>query len=74
MSANIGFSNPLFWPLTLIFAGVLIMMMNLNIIPSTAWALWPVGLVVVGLVGLAGSVPAGTTTRRASKPAKKKRK
>ena len=74
MSANFGFNNPLFWPLTLIFVGVAIMMMNLGVIPSSAVALWPVILVILGLVGLAGSATNVTSRKSASKPAKKKRK
>lgn len=55
MCENCGYNHKLFWPLTLIFVGALIMMMNVGILPAGLWKFWPVLLVVVGLVGLSGS-------------------
>jgi hypothetical protein len=50
-----GYNHKLFWPLTLIFVGTLVMMMNMGVLPVDLWKFWPVVLVVVGLVGLTGS-------------------
>lgn len=55
MCENCGYNNKLFWPLTLIFLGTLIMMVNVGILPRGLVAFWPVVLVVIGLVGLSGS-------------------
>ncbi|HZZ98326.1 MAG TPA: hypothetical protein VFG51_00155 [Candidatus Saccharimonadia bacterium] len=50
-----GFNNKLFWPLTLIFVGVLVMMLNIGVLPAAAWRLWPAIPVVIGLVGLSAT-------------------
>lgn len=66
MSDNYGFSNKLFWPLTLIFCGVLVMMLNLGVIPESAWKLWPAVPVVIGLIGLSSPMESGRSTSRKS--------
>ena len=55
MCENCGYNNKLFWPLTLIFVGTLVMMINVGVLPMVMWKFWPILLVVIGLVGLSGS-------------------
>jgi hypothetical protein len=48
----------LFWPIALITFGVLLMLSNLGLIPSTGWAIlwrfWPVALIALGIDVLIG--------------------
>lgn len=55
MCENCGYNSKLFWPLTLIFVGTLVMMVNVGVLPMVLWKFWPILLVVIGLVGLSGS-------------------
>ncbi|HCR93164.1 MAG TPA: hypothetical protein DIU47_04410 [Candidatus Pacebacteria bacterium] len=71
MCGNCGYNSTLFWPLTLIFVGVLVMMVNIGVLPAGLWKFWPVVLVVIGLVGLSGSCE---NCRMGSTPSKKSSK
>lgn len=68
-----GFNNRLFWPLTLIFVGVLIMMLNVGVIPEDAVKLWPAIPVVIGLVGLSSTCDNCRVETRSKRSSKKKR-
>jgi uncharacterized membrane protein len=41
-----------FWPVTLVVMGFILLASNLGILPPTFWNLWPIILIVVGLGGL----------------------
>lgn len=74
MCENCGYNHKLFWPLTLIFIGTLVMMINMGILPMVMWKFWPIVLVIVGLVGLSGTCESCRMTKTSSKPAKKKKR
>jgi hypothetical protein len=46
-------SSRFFWPLVIIFAGVLLLLQTLGLLPPGLWRLlvqlWPVGLILIGL-------------------------
>jgi uncharacterized membrane protein len=74
MCENCGYNNKLFWPLTLIFVGTLVMMINVGVLPMVMWKFWPILLVVIGLVGLSGmceDCKVSTTKKTTSKKKKK---
>ena len=72
MCENCGYNHKLFWPLTLIFVGAIVMAINVGVLPVVVWKFWPVILVVVGLVGLSGSCESCKPGVRPSKKSKRK--
>lgn len=74
MCGQCGYNHKLFWPLTLIFVGTLVMMLNIGVLPMVLWKFWPVVLVVIGLVGLSGSCDECRMDSGVKKSAKKKSK
>jgi len=42
----------LFWPISLVVMGFVILSANLGLIPIDFWFLWPIILIVVGLGGI----------------------
>ncbi|OGY21587.1 MAG: hypothetical protein A2113_00340 [Candidatus Woykebacteria bacterium GWA1_44_8] len=41
-----------FWPVTLVIMGLVLLASNLGMLPREFWNLWPLLLIVVGLGGL----------------------
>lgn len=75
MCENCGYNSKLFWPLTLIFVGTIVMMVNIGVLPMVLWKFWPILLVVIGLVGLSGSCEnCGVKKTSSSKSVSKKKK
>jgi hypothetical protein len=65
-----GYNNKLFWPLVFVFVGTAILMMNMGILPSGLARLWPVALVILGLIGLTSGY-SGIKTTKTKKPRRK---
>ncbi len=70
-----GYNNKFFWPVTLIFVGVIVLMINLGVLSPTLWRLWPIVLVIVGLVGItSGCDSCNPVKKMSAKPSSKKKK
>lgn len=68
-------STTLLVAVTVIFVGVILLLGNMGVISNKMMSLWPVVLVVAGLVGLVCTGPEkNTETRSHAVPAKKKKK
>lgn len=46
-----------FWPAFLILVGAAILLVNLGILPPETWRFWPIILILLGLIKLAGFGP-----------------
>lgn len=53
-------SKKTFWSVILIFVGVFLLMRNFDILPEEIWLLWPVSLVLLGLIGLSSGWDIGS--------------
>ncbi len=45
-------SKKIFWPISLIIMGIILLCSHLGLLPLTFWYLWPIILIVAGLGGL----------------------
>ena len=72
---NCGYNNKLFWPLTLVFVGVIVLMINLGVLSSSLLRVWPIVLVIIGLIGItSGCDECNPVKKLNSKPTSKKKK
>ncbi len=42
----------LFWPLTLVVMGLILLASNMGLLPAIFWNFWPLMLIIVGLAGI----------------------
>ena len=68
------YSNPIFLPLTLIFVGVLALMVKTGVLPADIVNLWPVIPVLIGLIGLSNLADSSAMSSSGGKRSSKSRK